>query len=53
VNQHAQAAKEAGIDGVPCFVFGGAFAVSGAQSPDYLAGAIERAAEQIAKPAAE
>ena len=53
VNQQAQAAKEAGIDGVPCFVFGGAFAVSGAQSPDYLAGAIERAAEQIAKPAAE
>ena len=53
VTQQAQAAKEAGIDGVPCFVFGGAFAVSGAQSPDYLAGAIVRAAEQIAKPAAE
>ena len=51
--QQAQAAKEAGIDGVPCFIFGGAFAVSGAQSPDHLAGAIERAAEQLVKPAAE
>ena len=49
VTQQAQAAKESGIDGVPCFIFGGALAVSGAQSPDYLAGAIERAAEQIAK----
>ena len=53
VNQQAQVAKEAGIDGVPCFIFGGAFAVSGAQSPDHLAGAIERAAEQLVKPAAE
>lgn len=49
VTQQAQAAKESGIDGVPCFIFGGVFAVSGAQSPDYLAGAIERAAEQAAK----
>jgi predicted DsbA family dithiol-disulfide isomerase len=49
VTQQAQAAKESGIDGVPCFIFGGVFAVSGAQSPDYLAGAIERAAEEAAK----
>jgi predicted DsbA family dithiol-disulfide isomerase len=49
VTQQALAAKESGIDGVPCFIFGGAFAVSGAQSPDYLAGAIERAAAEIAK----
>lgn len=49
VGQQAQAAKESGIDGVPCFIFGGVFAVSGAQSADYLAGAIERAAEQAAK----
>ena len=48
VTQQAQAAKESGIDGVPCFIFGGVFAVSGAQSPDYLAGAIERTAEQMA-----
>lgn len=49
VGQQAQAAKDSGIDGVPCFIFGGVFAVSGAQSADYLAGAIERAAEQAAK----
>jgi predicted DsbA family dithiol-disulfide isomerase len=44
VEQDANAAKEAGIDGVPCFIFGGVLAVSGAQSPEYLADAIERAA---------
>jgi predicted DsbA family dithiol-disulfide isomerase len=46
VEQAAHQAKEAGIDGVPCFIFGGAFAVSGAQAPDYLADAIKRAAAQ-------
>ena len=45
VEQEAQSAKEAGIEGVPCFIFGGKFAVSGAQSPEYLAEAIARAAE--------
>jgi len=49
VTQQALTAKESGIDGVPCFIFGGAFAVSGAQSPNTLAGAIERAAVEIAK----
>ncbi|MBZ0140285.1 MAG: DsbA family oxidoreductase [Pseudorhodoplanes sp.] len=49
VTRQAQAAKEAGIDGVPCFIFGGVLAVSGAQAPDYLAGAMERAAQEIAK----
>jgi predicted DsbA family dithiol-disulfide isomerase len=44
----AQAAKEAGIDGVPCFIFGGRFAVSGAQPPEHLAGAMERAAAELA-----
>lgn len=53
VAQQAQNAKDAGIDGVPCFIFASVFAVSGAQAPEYLAGAIARAAEQIAKPAAE
>jgi predicted DsbA family dithiol-disulfide isomerase len=43
VEAAAQSAKDAGIDGVPCFIFGGVFAVSGAQAPEYLAGAIERA----------
>jgi predicted DsbA family dithiol-disulfide isomerase len=46
VEQAANQAKEAGIDGVPCFIFGGAFAVSGAQAPEYLADAIKRAAVQ-------
>jgi len=44
IEQEAQSAKEAGIDGVPCFIFGGNFAVSGAQAPEYLAEAIERLA---------
>jgi len=51
VEQEAASAKEAGIDGVPCFIFGGKFAVSGAQSPEYLAEAIERSA--AARDAAE
>jgi len=44
VEQEALSAKEAGIEGVPCFIFGGKFAVSGAQEPEYLAEAIERLA---------
>jgi predicted DsbA family dithiol-disulfide isomerase len=45
IEQEALSAKEAGIEGVPCFIFGGKFAVSGAQSPDYLAEAIDRMAQ--------
>ena len=52
VTQEAEAAKEAGIQGVPMFIFGGKFAVSGAQAPEYLAEAIQRAA-QAAGEAAE
>ena len=44
VEQEAQSAKESGIEGVPCFIFGGKFAVSGAQAPEHLAEAIERLA---------
>ena len=44
IGQQAQQAKDAGIEGVPCFIFGGKFAVSGAQAPEYLAEAIERIA---------
>lgn len=44
IEQDAQWAKDAGIQGVPCFIFGGKFAVSGAQEPEYLAQAIERMA---------
>jgi predicted DsbA family dithiol-disulfide isomerase len=44
VTEEADQAKQAGIDGVPCFIFAGELAVSGAQSPDYLASAIGQAA---------
>ena len=52
VSREALAAKDAGIDGVPCFIFGGKLAVSGAQAPEYLAEAIERTA-QAGRDAAE
>ena len=42
VEREALAAKEAGIEGVPCFILGGKFAVSGAQAPEDLAEAIAR-----------
>jgi predicted DsbA family dithiol-disulfide isomerase len=44
IENEANSAKEAGIDGVPCFIFGGSVIVTGAQSPEYLASAIERTA---------
>jgi predicted DsbA family dithiol-disulfide isomerase len=43
VSADAEAARSAGIDGVPCFILGGVFAISGAQAPDALADAIARA----------
>ena len=52
VEQAAKSAQEAGIEGVPFYVFGNVLAVSGAQAPEYLAGAIERAANESAKSAA-
>jgi predicted DsbA family dithiol-disulfide isomerase len=42
IEGEANSAKEAGIDGVPCFIFGGSVIVTGAQSPEYLANAIAR-----------
>jgi predicted DsbA family dithiol-disulfide isomerase len=53
VTREAESAKEAGIEGVPCFIFGNVLAVSGAQSPEYLASAIERAASEYARRTAE
>jgi predicted DsbA family dithiol-disulfide isomerase len=50
VEQQAQSAKEAGIDGVPMFIFDGKFAVSGAQSPTYLADALDRVAQPTPLP---
>lgn len=52
VTQEAASAKEAGIEGVPCFIFGGVLGVSGAQAPEYLADAIDRAAGELARRAA-
>jgi predicted DsbA family dithiol-disulfide isomerase len=49
VEREAESAKEAGIEGVPCFIFGGLVAVQGAQAPEHLAQAIERAADEYAK----
>ncbi len=49
VESEANSAKEAGIDGVPCFIFGGSVIVTGAQSPEYLANAIERTASGDAR----
>ena len=45
VEREALSAKEAGIEGVPCFIFDGKFAVSGAQASEYLAEAIARVAQ--------
>src|SRR4051812_9956018 len=52
VTQEAEQAKQAGIDGVPCFIFGGVLAVSGAQDPAYLADAMARAQEEVARKSA-
>ncbi|MEA2938229.1 MAG: hypothetical protein QOC56_1733 [Alphaproteobacteria bacterium] len=49
VEAEANSAKESGIDGVPCFIFGGRLTISGAQPPEHLAQAMERAADEIAK----
>jgi predicted DsbA family dithiol-disulfide isomerase len=49
IESEAESAKEAGIDGVPCFVFGGSVIVTGAQSPEYLSNAIRRVADNQAK----
>ena len=49
VTAEATDAKEMGIDGVPCFILGGVMAVSGAQDPAYLADAMGRAVEEVAK----
>ena len=55
IEKDANAAKEVGIDGVPTFILGGVAAISGAQSPELLANAIEQVAnnrEQFLKAAA-
>jgi predicted DsbA family dithiol-disulfide isomerase len=49
IEGEVETAKEAGIDGVPCFIFGGSTVISGAQAPEHLASAIKRAATEPAR----
>jgi predicted DsbA family dithiol-disulfide isomerase len=53
VTQAAESAKNAGVDGVPMFIFNGVLAVSGAQAPEYLVSAMERSIEEREKRAAQ
>lgn len=52
VSQRVEQAKSAGIQGVPFFIFDNAYAVSGAQAPEQLAGVIRKVAEERGKTAA-
>jgi predicted DsbA family dithiol-disulfide isomerase len=45
VTSEANAAKDAGIDGVPTFIFDSSILISGAQPPEQLASAIAQAAK--------
>jgi len=49
----AEAASSAGIQGVPFFIIGGKYGVSGAQAPEHLAAAIEQVARETSPAAAE
>ena len=49
IEAEANSARDSGIEGVPFFIFGNLLAVNGAQPPDHLAQAIERAADEFAK----
>jgi predicted DsbA family dithiol-disulfide isomerase len=49
----AEQAKEAGIQGVPFFIFGQKYAVSGAQAPEDLARVIQQVAQEGGAQAAE
>ena len=49
IEREVEAAKEAGIQGVPCFILDGKYAISGAQSPEALAQAIEQVSAQAAE----
>jgi predicted DsbA family dithiol-disulfide isomerase len=53
ISQAAQAAANAGVNGVPTFILGGKYGVSGAQPSDQLASAIRQVAALGKKEAAE
>jgi predicted DsbA family dithiol-disulfide isomerase len=48
IDAEVEAAKEAGIQGVPCFILDGKYAISGAQAPEALAQAIQQVSAQPA-----
>jgi len=48
VEAEIAAAQRIGVTGVPCFIIANKYGVVGAQSPDVLAGAIRKAAEERA-----
>jgi predicted DsbA family dithiol-disulfide isomerase len=49
VEREAQSAQEAGVQGVPYFIFGGIIGVSGARPVEHLAAAIEQAAHELSR----
>jgi predicted DsbA family dithiol-disulfide isomerase len=49
IEAEAASANDAGIQGVPFFIFGNLLAVNGANPPEHLAQAIEQAAAEVAK----
>ena len=51
-SQRVEQAKSSGIEGVPFFIFDNAYAVSGAQAPEQLAGVIRKAADEKKQKAA-
>jgi predicted DsbA family dithiol-disulfide isomerase len=54
VTAEAQSFERAGVNSVPYFILGGIFALSGAQEPEYLVEAMERAvAERVRRETAE
>jgi predicted DsbA family dithiol-disulfide isomerase len=46
ITREAESVKEAGIEGVPCFIFDDIMAVSGAQAPETLVEVMERALQE-------
>jgi len=53
ISQAAQAAANAGVNGVPTYILGGKYGVSGAQPPEQLASAIRQVAAMGKEEAAE
>jgi predicted DsbA family dithiol-disulfide isomerase len=49
VDAEIDQARQIGVDGVPCFIFGGRVAVMGAQASEILAQAIDKAQEPPAE----